>query len=93
MTDLHICSKVLILPLVGFDLTGECSNSATIAAQIVAEGRCALLGLILFSYGGFQSSDFTRCYRSEPGLFCSGSQWLSIKSMLREFHLHLELKK
>lgn len=37
MTDLHICSKVLILPFVGFDLTGESGKSATIAAQ---RGSC-----------------------------------------------------
>lgn len=33
MADLRICSKVLILPFVGFDLTGESGNSAAIAAQ------------------------------------------------------------
>lgn len=33
MAYLHICSKVLILPYVGFDLTGESRSSETLAAQ------------------------------------------------------------
>lgn len=83
MTDLHMCSKVLILPFVGFDLTGESGNSATIAAQrdscwvTLCTPRTSSVFL-----GDFSEQWFHKMLWKWTRSFCSGRQW--------KYHLNVQ---